>query len=71
MSSKLVHSPGGVKGYVLNICFLEAIVSLLIEKDIMTRDEIVKRMAANENIGVSELYDLIDSIAGQQKEKVR
>ena len=64
MSSKLVHSPGGVKGYVLNICLLEAIVSLLIEKDIMTRDEIVKRTAANENIGVSELYDLIDSIAG-------
>ena len=66
----LKHSPESVKGYVLNICFLEAIASLLIEKDIMTRDEIVKRMAENEAIGVGEPYELIDSVAGSRKEKV-
>ena len=66
----LKHSPESVKGYVLNICFLEAIASLLIEKDIMTRDEIVKRMAENEAISVGELYELIDSVAGSRKEKV-
>jgi len=68
---KLVHSPDSVKGYVVNICFLEAIADLLIEKGIMTRNEIVERMAANESIGVSELYDLVDFIASQQKEKVK
>ena len=71
MSLKLIHTPDSLKGYVLNICMLEAIAELLVEKGIMTRDEIVERMAANESIGVSELYDLVDFIASQQKEKVK
>ena len=71
MSLKLIHTPDSLKGYVLNICMLEAIAELLVEKGIMTRDEIVERMAANESIGASELYDLVDFIANQNKEKVR
>ena len=71
MSLKLIHTPNSLKGYVLNICMLEAISELLVEKGIMTRDEIVERMAANESIGVSKLYDLVDFIASQNKEKVR
>ena len=71
MSLKLIHTPDSLKGYVLNICMLEAIAELLVEKGIMTRDELVKRVAENEKISVGELYDLVDFIASQNKEKVR
>ena len=71
MSFKLIQSPDSMKGYVLNICLLEAITELLIEKGIMTRDEVVKRIAENEAMSVGELYELVDSVAGSRKEKIK